>query len=33
MCFVSVYENRKIKAFEVVLRRGRRENKGGGKSN
>jgi hypothetical protein len=32
MCFVSLYENRKMKPVEIVLRRGRlgkRENDGG----
>jgi hypothetical protein len=36
MYFVSIYENRRIKSVEIVLRRGeemKRENVGGGKSN
>jgi hypothetical protein len=36
ICFVSVYENRRIKPVEIVLRRGEgrsRENNGRGKSN
>jgi hypothetical protein len=36
ICFVSIYENRRMKLFEIVLRRegeGNRENGGGGKSN
>jgi hypothetical protein len=28
MCFVSIYENRKMKPVEIVLRRGERENDG-----
>jgi hypothetical protein len=36
MCFVSIFENRRIKPIQIVLRRGeggKRENDGGGKSN
>jgi hypothetical protein len=36
ICFVSVYENKRMKPFEIVLRRSRgrkRKNGGGGKSN
>jgi hypothetical protein len=36
MYFVSIYENRRMKPVEIVLRReerGKRENDGGGKSN
>jgi hypothetical protein len=37
MYFVSIYENRRMKPIEIVLRRGqrvgKRENDGGGKSN
>jgi hypothetical protein len=37
MCFVSIYENRKMKPVEIVLRSGgggeKRENDGGNKSN
>jgi hypothetical protein len=36
MWFVSIYENRKIKSVEIVLRReggGKREHDGGGISN
>jgi hypothetical protein len=35
MCFVSIYENRRMKFVEIVLKRGRRgkrENDGGGES-
>jgi hypothetical protein len=35
MCFVSVYENRRMKLVEIVLRSGgggKRENNGGSKS-
>jgi hypothetical protein len=34
MCFVFIYENRRMKLVEIVLRRGRgkREHDGGGKS-
>jgi hypothetical protein len=30
--FVSIYENRRMKAVGIVLRGGKRENDGGGKS-
>jgi hypothetical protein len=36
MYFVSIYENRRMKPVEIVLRReggGKRKNNGGGKSN
>jgi hypothetical protein len=35
MYFVSIYENRRTKPVEIVLRKGegKRENRGGGKSN
>jgi hypothetical protein len=35
MYFVFMYENRRMKLVEIILRRGRgmRENDGGGKSN
>jgi hypothetical protein len=36
MCFVSIYENRRMKPVEIALKRGgegKRENDRGGKSN
>jgi hypothetical protein len=36
MYFVSIYENRRMKSVEIVLKKegvGKRENNGGGKSN
>jgi hypothetical protein len=35
MCFVSIYETRRMKLVKIVLEggRGKRENDGGGKSN
>jgi hypothetical protein len=33
MCLVFIYENRRMKHVEIVLRRGREENDGGGTSN
>jgi hypothetical protein len=33
MYFVSIYENRKMKPTEIVLRRGKMKNEGGDKSN
>jgi hypothetical protein len=33
MYFVSIYENAQMKPVEIVLRGGKRQNDGGGKSN
>jgi hypothetical protein len=32
MYFVNVYKNRTMKLVEIILKRGRRENDGGGES-